>query len=322
MSSHCRVIVLTKNPGSFAKLWVEAYQNQKTKFDVLIIDSGSTDGCREVFGEAGFEIEVIDPAKFNHGGTRQLGMELSEGYEFLIYMTQDALLASPTALEDLLKPFADPLVAAVCGRQLPHIDASPLATHARTYSYPEVSHVHAKDDISRVGVKAAFLSDSFAAYRRSALLEVGGFPSKVIFGEDFQVACKFLQAGLKVAYCAEATVRHSHNYSPAMEFRRYFDVGVSHREDYWMIEMLGSAGGAGLKFMLSELKFLAKTNPWWVPRSVLHTGLKYTGYKLGLRYHLLSKSWRKKVSYDRGYWERPVERVESVKKAPSQPAMS
>lgn len=39
------------------------------------------------------------------------------------------------------------------------------------------------------------------------------------------MAARMIQAGYKIAYCAEASVRHSHNYTPKQEFQRYFDTG-------------------------------------------------------------------------------------------------
>jgi len=70
------------------------------------------------------------------------------------------------------------------------------------------------------GFKAIFFSNSFGAYRRKALEEVGGFPKDVNFGEDTVVAGHLLLAGWKIAYAADAEVYHSHSYSICEEFQR------------------------------------------------------------------------------------------------------
>ncbi|BCH79609.1 hypothetical protein SEL3844_17250 [Salmonella enterica subsp. enterica serovar 4,[5],12:i:-] len=57
------------------------------------------------------------------------------------------------------------------------------------------------------------------------------------------MAAKMIQAGYKVAYCAEAVVRHSHNYTPREEFQRYFDTGVFHACSPWIQRDFGGAGG-------------------------------------------------------------------------------
>ena len=123
------------------------------------------------------------------------------------------------------------MVGCASGRQLPHSDASLLASHARHFNYPNVSSIRDEKSISTLGLKAAFCSNSFAAYRVSALYECGGFPLNVILGEDMYVAAKMLLRGYKTAYVANATVYHSHNYSPIEEFKRYFDTGVYHARE-------------------------------------------------------------------------------------------
>jgi rhamnosyltransferase len=203
---------------------------------------------------AGWNTLVLGSQPFNHGGTRQWAVEqVGDGVELVVLMTQDALLANPTALSQLLLPFADPQVGVVYGRQLPHANASLLAAKARFFNYPERSFVNTFDDRERLGLRAAFCSDSFAAYRLSHYNAVGGFPMHVIMGEDMWVAAKMLMAGFKVAYAAEALVYHSHNYGLREEFQRYFDTGVFHAQEPWLIETFGSVKREGLKMLRSQL---------------------------------------------------------------------
>ena len=58
-------------------------------------------------------------------------------------------------------------------------------------------------------------------------LKLGGFETRTIFNEDMIFAGKVILAGGAVAYCAEARVIHSHNYSGIMQFKRNFDLGIS-----------------------------------------------------------------------------------------------
>ena len=96
--------------------------------------------------------------------------------EIIVFLTQDALLADPEAIERLLDAFADERVGAAYGRQLPHRDATPIGAHARLFNYPPVSQVRTLHDRGRLGIKTAFISNSFAAYRRNALLGWAAFP--------------------------------------------------------------------------------------------------------------------------------------------------
>ena len=64
----------------------------------------------------------------------------------------------------------------------------------------------------------------------------------------------------KIAYIADAMVKHSHNYSLIEEFKRYFDIGVFHADQQWIRNNFGGAGGEGKTFLISELLYLIKSN--------------------------------------------------------------
>jgi rhamnosyltransferase len=269
----------------------------------LVLDSESSDGTAELARAAGFRVETLAWAEFSHGGTRQLGAEMLPDAEILIYMTQDAVLASADALEKLIAPFEDPQVAAVCGRQLPRAGAGAIEAHAREFNYPAASEVRTLASRERIGIKAAFLSNSLAAYRRDALMAVGGFPADTIFGEDTLIAARLLLAGYKVAYVAEAAVYHSHSYTAWQEFKRYFDIGVLHSREPWLLGEFGGTNEEGKRFVISELRYLQKSAARLVPSAVIRTGMKWLGYKLGRREAGLSPAIKRKLSMHSGYWK-------------------
>lgn len=297
------VIVPTYNGGELWREWLACFL-QQTMADVqlLVIDSSSGDGTVARVREMGLEPITISPRDFNHGGTRNLAVRHIKDADVLLFLTQDALLVSPLALSEIIVPFQDPDVAAVCGRQLPHHDANPLATHARLFNYPDESRIKSAADIADLGLKVAFMSNSFAAYRRDIFEKLGGFPENTILAEDMYMASKMILAGYKVAYCAEATVRHSHNYTPWEEFRRYFDTGVFHACEPWIQQQLGGASGEGFRFVRSELGYLWKHAPLWIPRALLTTACKLLGYKLGKNYKKIPQSWRPFFSMYKSYW--------------------
>jgi rhamnosyltransferase len=198
--------------------------------------------------------------------------------------------------------FDDPTVGAVCGRQVGHFDANPLALHARLFNYADNSSIKSKDDIPELGLKVAFMSNSFAAYRVDIYKKIGGFPSDTILAEDMFLASKMILSGYKVAYCAEAVVRHSHNYTPFEEFRRYFDTGVFHSCEPWIQECLGGASGEGFRFIKSEIKYLLRNAPSWIPRALFTTGCKLIGYKFGKIHNILPKSLCVKMSMHKSFW--------------------
>lgn len=274
-------------------------------FFLHIVDSGSIPASYEAHLEGlSYHIEKTTPEKFNHGGTRLSAAEACAQYPFLIFMTQDAVPADAHALANLLSVFQDEKVGCAYGRQLPNPDAGLLGAHARLFNYPPESQVKTLADAGTLGIKAAFLSDTFSAYRTAALQEIGGFPEDVILGEDTYAAARMLLAGWKSVYCAEARVYHSHDYTIWQEFRRYFDTGVFHAREPWIRERFGQAEGEGKKFVLSEVRYLLCRAPWMLPGMVLRDGMKFLGYRMGMHEASLPAWLREKCSMNRAYWRR------------------
>ena len=272
---------------------------------VLIVDSSSDDGTRELAAAEGFEVVRIDRRDFNHGGTRQAALDYVPWASIVVYLTQDAVLATPDSIEQLLSAFADEGVAAAYGRQLPRPGAGPIEAHARLFNYPPQSDVRDFESRHTLGIKATFLSNSFSAYRVEALREVGGFPSDVIMAEDALVTGNLLLAGWKAAYVAEAQVYHSHDFTIAQEFRRYFATGVYHRRQFWLTKKFGNPGGEGKRFVMSELAFLAPRHLHLVPQALLRDVAKVIGYQLGLRQARLGAGLSKRFSYHKSFWDSP-----------------
>lgn len=305
--SHVAVIVPTRNAG---KCWTALRDGLRLQGlaagQVLIVDSSSEDGTRELAKAEGYQVFRIDRCDFNHGGTRKLALELVPWASLVVYLTQDAVLATPDSIDLLLSAFGDRRVAAAYGRQLPRFGAGPIEAHARLFNYPPESDVRDFESRHELGIKAAFLSNSFAAYRVNQLLEVGGFPSEVIMAEDAIVAGKLLLAGWKTAYVSDAQVYHSHPFTLAQEFQRYFDTGVYHSQEGWLRERFGDPGGEGKRFVMSELAYLTAGHFQLVPYALVRTVFKAIGYELGLHKATLGAGLSRKLSYHKSYWDKPL----------------
>lgn len=289
------------------EVWKESIANIRkyapADLYVQVIDSGSKDGTATLAEQAGFNVMSISSMEFNHGGTRNLAVEKAPAdCDVVIFITQDAIIEEGS-LQSLVAAFDDPKVACAYGRQLPHKDATPIARHARSFNYTAKSHVYSLADAPRVGLKTVFTSNSFAAYRISVFRELGGFPSDTILSEDMHYAARAVLAGYKVAYAADAEARHSHNYSPIEEFKRYFDIGVFHGKESWIHEKFGGAGGEGKKFIFSELRFLLKNGVMTLPRACINNAMKIVGYKLGKNYKTLPLGMTRSFSMHKRYWK-------------------
>lgn len=302
--NHARIIVPVRNGGA---RWREAAAALSRAVPdprlVAVVDSGSSDGSDRIAEECGFEVERIDPRTFNHGRTRQRAVErFCGGREFAVLMTHDAVLEGRDSLEALLGAFRDPQVGAAYGRQLPHLDAGPFETHFVRFNYGAVSETRSLADAARLGIKAAYISNSFGAYRLSALRACGGFPSHLILGEDTCVAVRMLLSGWRLRYCAEARVRHSHAYTIVQESQRYFDFGVLHSQLPELMSHFGAAEGEGARFVASELRYMAAHAPWLTAAVLIRNGAKYVAYRAGRSFRRLPRRLCRRLSMTKVFW--------------------
>ncbi len=233
-------------------------------------------------------------------------MQFTGDAEILVFLTQDAILASPDALKKLLDGFENPKAGAAFGRQMARPGAGAIETHGRLFNYPAVSSVRSLDSREAMGFKSIFLSNSFAAYRRAALDAVGGFPTNVIFGEDTVTAAHLLLKGWNIHYVADAEVYHSHDYSWWQEFQRYFDIGVLHSRESWLREEFGKTGKEGKRFLLSELTYLRREDAASIPSALVRTAAKLAGYRLGGLEGILPVPLKSRLSMHKDFWKRPA----------------
>ena len=284
------LIIPTLNAGPMWREVIRAIQSQQgISTQVLVVDSDSTDDTVLWAQEAGWRVVGIEPSSFNHGGTRQWAIDLLEAkskneLEFVVFLTQDAILHGAEALMRLMEPFRDQQVAGVYGRQLPHVNATPYAASLRTLHYPAMSLRKRFKDKDQLGLKTAFFSNSFGAYRIDALKAIGGFPSSVPLGEDMYVCAKMLMAGYEIQYCAESMVMHSHNFTYREEFKRYQATGAFHAQESWLLAIFGGVsheGSTTMKRQFSAYKQLQSNN-----KSIAYLDLFYRNFLKFMAYYL------------------------------------
>ncbi len=105
-----------------------AAQDLSLPWDMLVVDSGSTDGTLDLLESARedfpvpLEVRSIHQVEFDHGDTRNLLASLSTG-DLCVFLTQDAIPSGPSFLTDLVANFDDPAVGAATCRNLPRPDA-------------------------------------------------------------------------------------------------------------------------------------------------------------------------------------------------------
>lgn len=304
MMMNTLVIIPVCNPDDKFNHAILMLQKQSLRgLSVLIIDSGIK---HEYFAlikhDSRFIVKQISNSDFNHGGTRQLGIDLYPDNDLYVFLTQDAVLVDKYTVEHLIRCFNDRTIGCAFGRQLPQFGATFFSKFARLNNYGKESYIRTFADRKKYGMKTCFISNSFAAYRKKAINEVGGFPTNTILSEDMYVAAKMLIHGWKIAYNADSKVFHSHNYSIWQEFKRYFDIGVFHSRENWIRENFGEAEGEGFRFIKKEIKAVFKNNPSFIIEMIVRDGMKYIGYCLGRIEKILPIYLKRYISMNKKYW--------------------
>ncbi|MFZ2890862.1 glycosyltransferase family 2 protein [Sulfuricurvum sp.] len=299
------IIIPTYKAENYLLKLLESLQKQSLNgYEIIVIDSSSKDKTVEIAKEFTDNVIVIPQNEFDHGGTRAKAAQIAKG-EIVVFLTQDALPYDDKSIENIIKVFDDEKVGGAYGRQLSYGDTNLFGKHLREFNYSDQTIVRTKEDIKKYGIKTAQLSNSFTAYRKNILLKTGSFKDGLILGEDVYTGAKMILAGYSLVYTAEAKVYHSHSYTVWQEFKRYFDIGVFHKCENWILNEFGKAEGEGMKYIKSEVKYLLDNRAWYLlPEWFVRNGMKYLGYKLGQKYEKLPMWMIKKFSMHHRWWDK------------------
>lgn len=205
-------------------------------FEILVIDSGSTDGTVPFLRSQPVRLIEIPNAEFNHGLTRNRGIEEARG-DIVVLATQDARPADDQWMQRLVDAYANPRVAGAYSRQIPRADANPfirdrLSGWMAGQDAPRVQSIESRTEFDALPPleklsRVAFDNVSSSVRRRVAL-EIPFRERK--FGEDLDWAHRVLLAGHTIVYEPRSRVVHSHNNSIWYEFKRvYLDHQNLHR---------------------------------------------------------------------------------------------
>ena len=235
MARAVTVAIPVLNGAEYLDEVLGAVRAQEVDLDVelLIVDSGSTDGSLEIAERHGARVHQIPKSDFSHGGTRNLMMELAEG-DRVAFLTQDATPADEGWLAALLEGFdqADD-VAAVFGPHVARDEASHVIKAEMKRHFENWGSGVAVDvqrlDRSPQGLaayraepgKLTFLSSVNFMLAREAWDQVPFRP--VPYAEDQLLGRELIEAGFAKIFHPRAAVLHSHHFPPREFLRRYFD---------------------------------------------------------------------------------------------------
>jgi rhamnosyltransferase len=223
--------VPTRNGAATLPQLLDAIASQRVDlaYEVVAVDSGSTDGTVDLLRSRGHRVISIPPHTFDHGLSRNEGVRHSRG-ELIVLMVQDAVPASDRLLAALTAPFRhDERLAGTFARQHARPESSAL-TRLYLSRYPGASPEPRSASLAGLGELerltpaerlARCTFDNVCACLRRSVWEAHPFRTTPI-AEDVEWARDVLLAGYTLRYVPEAEVFHSHERSPAYEFQRTY----------------------------------------------------------------------------------------------------
>ena len=208
-------------------------------FEVLVVDSGSTDRSLEIASDFPVRVLEIPNSEFQHGRTRNLAFSETSG-ELVAFLTQDATPADNGWLQAYADAFdSEPGVGAAYGPHLAREGASPMMARMLNEFFGAFSPT-GETVIHRPG-DTTYLSNSNSCIARVAWEEI---PFREIpYSEDQALGVDLLAGGWKKAFVPAAGALHSHDYGAVEQFRRHFDEYRGLRDSIGQ-KTKASAGGA------------------------------------------------------------------------------
>ncbi|GAA0240889.1 glycosyltransferase family 2 protein [Haladaptatus pallidirubidus] len=280
--SEVSVVIPTKNAGDqFGKLLNKIRSQSMVDTEIIIIDSGSTDGTVDTGRKLADKIIEISPNDFHHGRTRNIGAEAANG-DIIAFTVQDAYPVTDTWLADLINPIETDVADVTYGNQIAHPDAKPVDKFFYKYFYPDSNVKVTEDDTNdeaKFYLHNIFISDVSSAIS-SSVWDKFQFQDNVDMSEDKDFAYRVANEGYDLYYCSDAEIYHSHDYSIRSLFLRRYKDGMAFKDitspdsDDFILN--------GIKYIVSEYEYLIRNNKsYWIPYAILYDFTYFISFIMG-----------------------------------------
>lgn len=272
------ILLLTYNGERYLDELLNALKNQRCKeFEVLAIDSSSTDGSREVLENHRVPFSVIPQSEFNHGLTRNRIAKQAQG-DYLVFLSQDALPVDENWLSRLIKPLKDEKTAGVFGRQIPKESTHLMEKHLLTTLYPDYPKIYSEKDADYLSPRHVLFSNVNSSLKKSVWQKIP-FP-EVIMSEDQYWAYQVLKQGYAIVYEPKAAVFHSHGYGLKKLFERTHQSGLS-LKNFKMKRQLKNLKDIPNYYLDELAEFFKQGKIAQLPYGLIYETVSFSGFLTG-----------------------------------------
>lgn len=234
-----------------------------------------------------YEIYHITKQDFDHGKTRNIA-SLKSTAPYLMFLTDDAVPFDEYLTKNLLSSFDDNKVALTYSRQIARKNSKLKEKYIREFNYGDSDIIKDISTEKIYGIKNYFCSNVCSMYNKNIFELLGRFDENIILNEDTFFAYKAIRNGYKIVYMSNAKIIHSHDYTYIEQYKRNFDIGVSHIDKSDIFNKL-PAESEGKKLVFYVLcKLLKEFRILEVVGFIIECIFRYFGFKDGKNYKILS----------------------------------
>jgi len=231
------VVVIGRNEGARLQRCLESVQAMRRgswgieqfEMELIYVDSGSSDGSVALAERLGAKTIALTPLRPTAALGRNAGWQAATG-EMVLFLDGDTLVDKDFAVE-AMREFEDATVACVWGH--------------RREMFPRESVYNRVLDLDWMYAPgpAAFCGGD-ALFRRSALVQVGGFDDSLIAGEEPEMCRRMIAAGHRILHVDLAMTQH--------------DLAMKSFPQYWARAMR-----AGHAYAEVSARFVRSGDPFW-----------------------------------------------------------
>jgi glycosyltransferase involved in cell wall biosynthesis len=215
------VVVPVRNGEATIRACIEslvAQQYPADRFDIIVVDNGSTDGTAQIV--APYPLTVVQCDTLGPSPARNAGVWHARGE--IVAFTDADCVADTGWIAALARAFSEEAIGAAGGAIEPLRHPNRNVVERFGEHLPPLQNYRSGDNEF-----LPFLISANAAYRRAPLLAAGGWDDAMGSAEDIELAWRFqLRTGTKLAFCSDAVIYHRHRATVRALARQYWVYGL------------------------------------------------------------------------------------------------
>ena len=261
------IIVRTYNEEKHIKKLLYGIKNQniQKKYEIIIVDSGSTD--RTIQFALEFDVKIINIKKeeFSFGKAINLGCKEAKG-ELLVFASAHVYPVYNDWISNLINPFSDKKIAYTYGRQIGNEHTKFSENMIFKKWFPTESLL----------LQSSPFCNNANSCLRKAIWEKYNFDEKITGLEDINLASILIKNGLFLSYVAEAVIVHVHDESYNNIYNRYKREAIAMKKIF-----------PNTRFTFFTFLYLFVSNVYYDTRNLIQNKYSYSLFKSIIKFRFM-----------------------------------